>query len=103
FLLWMVVMSAVPHLLSTAIEEKMIRVSEVILGSVTPFELMMGKLLSSTGISAVLASLYLTGAAIIALQFGQGDAIPLSLIPVFVFFMLLAVFFYGSVFIAIGA
>lgn len=103
FLLWMVVMSAVPQLLSTAIEEKMIRVSEVILGSVTPFELMMGKLIASTGISAVLAFLYLAGGAVFAIQSGRADAIPVALLPFFVFFMLLAVFFFGSVFIAIGA
>jgi ABC-2 type transport system permease protein len=103
FLLWMVVMSAVPQLLSTAIEEKMIRVSEVILGSVTPFELMMGKLIASTGISAVLAFLYLTGGVIFAVHSGRGDAIPVGLLPYFVLFLLLAVFFFGSVFIAIGA
>ncbi|HEY3885037.1 MAG TPA: ABC transporter permease, partial [Vicinamibacterales bacterium] len=39
------VMSTAPQLLNSTIEEKMSRVSEVLIGSVTPFELMMGKLL----------------------------------------------------------
>lgn len=103
FLLWMVVMSAVPQLLNSAIEEKMTRVSEVLLGSVTPFELMMGKLLASTGVCAVLAALYITGGVVVAYDSGRGADIPWGLLPYFVVFMLLAVFFFGSVFIAIGA
>lgn len=103
FLLWMVVMSAVPQLLNSAIEEKMIRVSEVLLGAVTPFELMMGKLLAITGVSTVLSALYLGGGYVIALNTGTADAVPLSILPYFVIYMLLSVFFFGSVFIAIGA
>jgi ABC-2 type transport system permease protein len=103
FLLWMVVMSAAPQLLNSAIEEKMIRVSEVILGSVTPFELMMGKLVASAGVSSVLAALYLIGGAVVALKLGHPEYIPYSLLPYFVLFMLLAVLFFGSIFIAIGA
>jgi ABC-2 type transport system permease protein len=103
FLLWLVVMSAAPPLLNSAIEEKMIRVSEVILGCVTPFELMMGKLVASAGISSVLAVLYLGGGAIVATNMGHPEYIPYSLLPYFILFMLLAVLFFGSVFIAIGA
>jgi ABC-2 type transport system permease protein len=103
FLLWMVVMSAAPQLLNSAIEEKMIRVSEVILGSVTPFELMMGKLVASAGVSSVLAALYLGGGTIVALKLGHPEYVPYSLLPFFVLFMLLAVLFFGSIFIAIGA
>ena len=38
------VMSGAPQLLNSVIEEKMSRISEVLIGSITPFELMMGKL-----------------------------------------------------------
>ena len=50
-----------PQLLNSVIEEKMSKISEVLLGSVTPFELMMGKLLGNTGIAVVLAALYVGG------------------------------------------
>ena len=43
------VMSAAPQLLNSVIEEKMSRISEVLIGSVTPFELMMGKLIGCVG------------------------------------------------------
>jgi ABC-type Na+ efflux pump permease subunit len=39
------------------IEEKMSRISEVLVGSVTPFELMLGKLVGNVGIAMVLAAL----------------------------------------------
>ena len=42
-----------PQLLNSVIEEKMSKISEVLLGSITPFELMMGKLLGNTGIALV--------------------------------------------------
>jgi ABC-type Na+ efflux pump permease subunit len=45
FTMFLVIMTSAPQLLNSVIEEKMSRISEVLLGSVTPFELMMGKLL----------------------------------------------------------
>jgi ABC-2 type transport system permease protein len=103
FLLWMVVMSAAPQLLNSAIEEKMIRISEVMLGCVSPFELMMGKLLASAGVASLLAMLYLGGGMIVAHKLDHSEWVPYSLLPFFALFMLLAVLFFGSVFIAIGA
>jgi ABC-2 type transport system permease protein len=103
FLLWMVVMSAAPQLLQSAIEEKMTRISEVMLGCVSPFELMMGKLLASAGVSLVLAMLYLGGGILVAHKLDHADWVPYSVLPFFALFMLLAVLFFGSVFIAIGA
>ena len=48
FVMFMLIMSTTPQLLNSVIEEKMSKISEVLLGSVTPFELMMGKLLGNT-------------------------------------------------------
>ena len=45
YLLFIAVMSSAPQLLTAVIEEKMSRISEVLISSVTPFQLMMGKLL----------------------------------------------------------
>ena len=46
-LLFLVIMSSTPQLLNGVLEEKMSRISEVLLGSVTPFQLMMGKLIGN--------------------------------------------------------
>jgi ABC-2 type transport system permease protein len=103
FALFLVVMSATPQLLNGVLEEKMLRVSELILGSVTPFELMLGKLLATTGVSCVLATLYLTGGFIVTANAGHADAVPAHLFLFFVLFMVLAVLIFGSIFLAIGA
>ena len=46
-LMFLSVMSTSPQLLNSTIDEKMSRISEVLIGSVTPSELMMGKLLGA--------------------------------------------------------
>ncbi|MGH9330060.1 MAG: ABC transporter permease [Vicinamibacterales bacterium] len=58
-MMFLLVMSSSPQLLNSVIEEKMSRISEVLVASVTPFQLMMGKLLGSVGVSLVLAVIYL--------------------------------------------
>ena len=60
FVLFIIVMTTTPQLLNSVLEEKMSRISEVLLGSVTPFQLMLGKLVASTSVSAVLTLVYLT-------------------------------------------
>jgi ABC-2 type transport system permease protein len=103
FVLFLIVMTTTPQLLNSVLEEKMSRISEVLLGSVAPFQLMMGKLLASTGISLVLATVYLIGAAIAASRSGYLMALSPDLVMWFLFFLVLAVLIYGSIFIAIGA
>jgi ABC-2 type transport system permease protein len=103
FLTFMVVMTAAPQLLNTVLEEKMNRVSEVLLGSVAPFELMLGKLLGNVGIALVLASLYVGGAYLVAAYYGYGDLISLGLVLALALFVPLAVLLYGSLYMAVGA
>ena len=47
--MFIVTMTSAPQLVNSVMEEKMSRISEVLLGSVSPFELMMGKLLGNVG------------------------------------------------------
>jgi ABC-type Na+ efflux pump permease subunit len=103
FVLFIIVMTTTPQLLNSVLEEKMSRISEVLLGSVTPFQLMLGKLLASTSVSAVLTVVYLIGAAFAARRWGYLDAIDPRMLAWFVVFLLLAVTIYGSLFIAIGS
>jgi ABC-type Na+ efflux pump permease subunit len=93
FLLFLIVVMTTPQLLNSVLEEKMSRISEVLLGAVTPFELMLGKLLASTAVSAVMTLVYLIGGAWAAHRWGYLDAIDPRL----------SVLAYGAMFIAIGS
>jgi ABC-type Na+ efflux pump permease subunit len=97
------VMSGAPQLLNSVIEEKMSRISEVLIGSVTPFELMMGKLIGSVSVSVLLAAVYIAGGAAVASYMGYGDALRVSDIGWLMLFLVMASFMFGSIFITIGA
>ncbi len=97
------VMSSAPQLLNSVIEEKMSRISEVLIGSVTPYELMMGKLLGSAAVSVLLAAIYMTGGVVMARNYGYGDAIRTADLLWMGVFLPLAVVIFGSIFITIGA
>jgi ABC-2 type transport system permease protein len=103
-LMYVTVMSGAPQLLNTVIEEKMSRISEVLMGSVTPFQLMMGKLLGSVAVSVLLAVIYIAGGLAVAQYWGSyASAVTLPLLLWFGLFLLLAVLIFGSLFVAIGA
>ena len=102
-LLFLPVMIAAPQLLNSVIEEKMSRISEVLLGSVSPFELMLGKLLGGAGVSLILAGLYVGGALIGVTVMGVAGIITFGTIISFVVFLALAMLLYGSMYLAIGA
>jgi len=102
-LLWFAVLGSAPPLMQGVLEEKQSRTSEVMLGSVTPFEFMGGKLLGSTTVSLIVAGVYMTSAFIVAQWLGYVDVIGVRLIAVFVTYVIAAALLYGSVFISIGA
>ncbi len=102
-LIFMIVISTASPLLNSVMEEKMTRISEVLLGSLTPFELMLGKLLGVIAVSLLLAGLYLGGAYGVAVYHGYGDAVTAGQIVWFLVYLVMAMFIYGSLFIAIGA
>lgn len=103
FLLYMMVMSAVPALLNTVLEEKMQKISEVLLSAVTPFQLMMGKLVGATMVSFTLSALYLAGIGGLLWKLGVLNLVPPMLVPWFVLFQLLSLLIFGSISLAIGA
>lgn len=103
FVLFIVVVMTTPQLMNSVLEEKMSRITEVLLGSVLPFELMLGKLLASTAVSTVMTFVYLIGGAWAAHRWGYLDVLDPWMIAWFVVFLLLSVLMYGSFFIAIGA
>jgi ABC-2 type transport system permease protein len=103
FTMFLLVMSTTPQLLTSVIEEKISKISEVLLGSVTPFELMMGKLLGHTGIAMVLASLYAACGFAVASYYGYADVISPGILVALAVFVVLAIMLYGSLFMAVGS
>jgi len=102
-LLYLVVMTSAPALLNTVLEEKMQKISEVLLASVAPFELMLGKLLGTVMVSLTLSALYLGSLTWVLWRFEQLSNVPGQLFAWFFLFQVLALLMYGSVFLAIGA
>ena len=102
-LLYLVVMTSAPALLNTVLEEKMQKISEVLIASVPPFQLMLGKLLGTVLVSLTLSGLYVGSLTWVLWRFGQLGNVPGQLFAWFFLFQVLALLMYGSMFIAIGA
>jgi ABC-2 type transport system permease protein len=102
-LMFMVIMMGATPLMQGVVEEKMQRIAEVLLGSVRPFDLMLGKLLGMTAVSLTMATVYLGGTLWAAHRYGFAEYIPGSVLAWFLLFQALATLMYGSLFIAIGA
>lgn len=102
-LMFMVIMLSAQPLLESAIEEKSGRIAEVLLGSVSTFELMMGKLLGNVAGSLSAVLIYGLGGYIVASYKGWTDLVPWHLVPWFIVFQVLAVLLFSSLFLATGA
>jgi ABC-2 type transport system permease protein len=102
-LMFLCVMTGAMHLLNAVIEEKMSKISEVLLGSVTPFQLLMGKLLGVVGVSLLLTAVYLAGGIYALVSFGRPDLIDPVVIGWFLIFLVCAALMYGAIFLAVGS
>lgn len=102
-LMFMVVMVGAPPLMQSVLEEKIQRIAEVLLGSVQPFQLMMGKLIGMVGVSLTISAVYVTGVYAAIHYYGYAEYLPAHIVIWFLIFQPLAVVFYGSLFIAVGA
>jgi len=85
------------------VEEKIQRIAEVLLGSVSPFQLMMGKLLGLVGVSLTMSGVYLGGGYWLAHHYGFARFVPVDLLLWFLLFQALAALMYGALFVAVGA
>jgi ABC-2 type transport system permease protein len=103
YVMFLIIMTTTPQLLNSVMEEKLSKISEVLLGSVTPFELMMGKLIGQTGIALLLGALYLAGGYVVASRYDYSDVISSQLLVALGFFVALAVLLYGSLYMAVGS
>jgi ABC-2 type transport system permease protein len=98
----MIMISSTPAM-HGVVEEKMQRIAEVLLGSVSPFQLMLGKLLGVLAVSLTMAAVYLGGIYLAAMYYGLTEFLSSEVLAWFLVFLVLAVTMYGSIFLAIGA
>jgi ABC-2 type transport system permease protein len=102
FMFLLLMMGATP-LISAVMEEKTQRIAEVLLGSVTPSQLMAGKVLGGLGVSLTASALYVSLAFVGLSRMGSGDIFPQHLLPWFFSYLVVGVVLYGSFMAALGA
>ncbi len=98
----MILMGSIP-LLSSVMEEKTQRIAEVLLGSVKPFEFMMGKVIGGIGVSLTSSSVYVVAGVIAVTYMGFADYIPTHVMPWFFVYLLLAIVLFGAINAALGS
>jgi ABC-2 type transport system permease protein len=102
-MMFLVTLIGTSPIAANVVEEKQLRIAEVLLGSVTPFELMIGKLLGGVGVSLTLATIFFGGAYYLASSYDLARYVPGASIAWFFFFTVVGTFMYGAMFAAAGA
>lgn len=96
------------YLMSGVVEEKSNRIMEILVTSVTPFQLLLGKILGLGALGVTQLAIWI-GGAYLALTLGQdlsflaGVTIPLDLLVVGIIYFLLGYFLLSSMMAGIGA
>lgn len=113
YLLWISVMQVASMLLNNTIEEKSNRIIEVLLSSVTAWELMIGKLLGIAAIGITILLCWFASAAGLLFYWSSPEATMITslidvifddtLLPAFIFYFLGGYFIYAGIFLAIGS
>jgi ABC-2 type transport system permease protein len=102
-LLFMLILMGSTPLIQSIMEEKTQRIAEVVLGSVSPFQLMIGKLLGGVAVSLTASAVYVLGGIVALVSMSMTAFIPYHVLPWFFAYMLSAVFLFGAVFAAVGS
>jgi len=103
FLMFMMLMMSAIPLLTAVMEEKMNKIAEVLLGSVTPFQFMMGKVLGGIAVSLTATSVYIIAGIVTATQLDVGHMIPYHVLPWFFAYLILNIIMVGSGMAAMGS
>jgi ABC-2 type transport system permease protein len=101
-MLMVVMVGAAPHLGAIA-EDKMQRVYEMLLTSVSPFELMMGKVVASLGASLTSSAFYITGGLLVLAGMALFGLAPLNLLPWFFAYLIAEVAMLSAFSAALGS
>jgi ABC-2 type transport system permease protein len=102
-LVFMAIMSSAPYMLHSVIEEKQQRIAEVLLGSMSPSELMTGKLIGAAGAGMTVLAVYAVMGGVAAARYDLGSVLSPLLIMMALANVLVALVMFGSLFLAAGA
>ncbi len=103
FMMVMGILAMGTHMLNSVIEEKNSRVIEVLLSSLSPFELMAGKILGLVGISLTVMLLWGGSAYAVTLQRGININVSTVSLLYFIIYFVLGFLLYTSILAAIGS
>ena len=103
YLLFLGIMTMGQQMLSSIIEEKSSRVIEVLLSAVSPFQLMVGKILGLVSIGLTVVCLWGVAAIATARSQGLNIGIAPTILPYFVVYYILAFLLFGSTMVGIGS
>jgi ABC-2 type transport system permease protein len=113
YLLWISLFSIIQMLLNNMIEEKSNRLIEVLLSSVTPGELMMGKLAGIAAVGLTLVGTWIISGIVILIAMARpemkmaGQIVTTlqsgNLLPAFVFYFIMGYLMYAGLILAIGS
>jgi ABC-2 type transport system permease protein len=102
-LMFVLIMAAVNPLAHSILEEKMHRITEVLLGSVRPLQLMLGKLLGAIGVAITMVAVYTIAGLLTARHLEVSNAVPYHALPWLIGYGVAALFMFGAMFLAVGA
>lgn len=102
-LIFISIQMTTPVLLNSVIEEKMQRIAEVLLSSLTPYQLLMGKLIAGVGAGLSFSAVYVLTLSLSLRYFEKLDWVPDGTFFWFFLFLLTGMFSFGSLFAGVSA
>lgn len=102
-LLFISIQMSTPVLLNSVIEEKMQRIAEVLLSSVTPLQLLWGKLVAGVGVGLTFSAVYLVSLSFSLRYFEKLQWVPAGTYIWFFVFLLVGLLTFGSLFAGLSS
>jgi len=102
-LLFMMIMMGAMPLLGSVLEEKTQRIAEVLLGSISPFGMMAGKLLGGVAVSLTSVTVYIVAASVVLGMMDATAMVPFHILPWLLVFLVSAILMYGAILSGIGS
>ncbi len=103
FLSFLLLMMGASPLLNAVMEEKNQRIAEVVLGSLRPFEWMMGKVAGAIGVSLTGMAVYLSLGFSALSNMGTALDVPTFLVPWILVYLVLNICMFGSIMASLGS
>jgi ABC-2 type transport system permease protein len=102
-MLAMIVLMAAGPMLGAVADDKQQRVFEMLLGSASPFELMMGKVAAAVSLTLTSSVFYIVGATLVLQSLAMIGLAPFALLPWFFIYLVADVMVMSSLAVALGS